>query len=141
MSTSSHHFHHKKPLRLRRHLNNLQQITGFVLSNIMQTMAATLTMRLSTIVPNITKQFHTVVSMLTFKMALLKDQLGTSLTPQEPCYFMQKQDGQVQCILVCGHMQSGWLYTSITQHQFCLMENQGWGELYGTPWLCQTKSF
>jgi hypothetical protein len=82
-------------------LNDLQQIMGFLLSNIMQTMAALLTMHLSIIVPNNSKQFHTVVSMLTFKMTLLKEQLGASLTPQEPCYFVQKQDGQGQCIIIC----------------------------------------
>ena len=106
-------------------MNDFQQIMGFLLSNIMQTMAALLTMHLRIIVPNNTKQFHTVVSKFTFKMTLLKEQLGTSLTPQEPCYFMQKQDGQGQCIIVCGHILLGLLYTSITQHQFCLMGNQG----------------
>ena len=134
MSTLRHHFHHKNPLRLRKHLNYLQQIIGFVLSIIMQTMVALLTMHLSNNVPNNTKQCHTVVPMLTFKMALLKEQLGTPLTPQEPCYFVQKQDGQVQCIFVCGHMQSVWLYTSITQHQFCLIENQGLSNFLVSMW-------
>ena len=48
-----------------------------------------------------------------------------TLTLQEPCWFMQKQDGQVQCIFVCGQMQPWWLCTYITQHQCCLMENHG----------------
>ncbi|KAL7480701.1 hypothetical protein ACHAW6_006364 [Cyclotella cf. meneghiniana] len=38
---------------------------------------------------------------------------------------MQKHNGQVQFIFVCDHMLPGWLYTSITWHQFYLMENHG----------------
>ena len=41
----------------------------------------------------------------------------------KPCSFMEKQDGQAQCIFICGRMQSGWLCISITQHQFYLMED------------------
>jgi hypothetical protein len=78
-------------------LNDLQQITVFVLGNIMQTMADLLIM-LNGIVPSNIRQNHTAVSMLTFKMALQKEQSGTLLILPEPCYFMQKQDGQVECI-------------------------------------------
>eukprot|EP00804_Cyclotella_cryptica_P005870 CCRYP_000146-RA/>CCRYP_000146-RA protein AED:0.54 eAED:0.42 QI:0/-1/0/1/-1/0/1/0/99 len=95
---------------------------AFASSNTMQTTGVLRTTHSNNTAVNKDKQVPTVVLMPTSKMALQKEQSGTSPRQQGPCCCMPRQGGRVLYTYLYGHMRSGWLCTSTTLYQCCWME-------------------